>query len=892
MLIGRDRELQSLQDHFLRISQGTSGPNVAFLTGEAGIGKSALLDAFAASLASSRSPVAVATADCSTPIAGSAIGEMEALAPWAEIITSLATGRSEITRRIRLLIGDLAMAWVHCIPVVGDLIESVVDTARIVKEHHDLHGAPVAAADQGQLFQQYINLLRELSRQMPVVILLDDAHWADASSTNLLFAAARQLTSERVLFVVAYRPDDAASAESDGGHPILHIRNELERYGLAVPIPIPRMSAADIEALLRSRYGRTIGDADFRQWLVHVGSGNALFITQFLETLEEDGLIDGELGTVASEYRRMNPPASVGAVVGERIRRLGTDVRELLQVASVEGEVFTTDVLARLTDTPLLALLRQLRSIEQSSQTIRTLGRQRVYVTETTACEFLHSLVHQMLYDSLGDQERDLLHRAVYDVLLAEIARARQTRSYLRATAMRFAVHARMLHEHVEAAQALCDGARESLEKEFAADEAGRMVALGLDSLKQCAPGDESERRRVAGLRGRMLMLRADIARSGGDRSAALADYTAARDAFQSAEEQTGAIDATTRMAWVLRQDEQTEESRRLTEEVLERSRAIGYQAGEFDGDVALGNLTSHLGDWRSSLEWFRTALAVAEQVDDDRMRGVALMGIGSAEHTLGELDQADRHYHACLELQRARGDRLTEVDVLVNIGLLHSDRGDVDAAVDTNLACLDAYRRMGNRRGEALTRLNVGAMLINAGRWDEAIGYLDDALDCARALDERRMEASVLTNVGMVLVETGDFDGARDAFEQSLAIRRAIDDAEGICIACTHRTILEIEHGDPDRAREWLRTTRRAADRIHVPHFDARIDGIEGELLAVEAARCSGEEAAELRRKALQSLDSCIEQLRRIDHVERRDWERVRDSVALQITDDEASND
>jgi predicted ATPase len=269
-------------------------------------------------------------------------------------------------------------------------------------------------------------VLKKLAEQTPLVLMIDDFHWADTSSTNLLFTAARQLHSQPILFIIAYRPDDAASSRNGEGHPILHIRNELERYSLAAELGVPRMRAEDLDRLLHGRYRSYHNDDEFEQWLATISSGNALFITQFLQTLEEDGYIDPSSGEIRPGYRNAKVPDSAYAVVRERLRRLSEETRELLRYASVEGDTFTADMLAKITETPKLKLLQRLRLAEQSHRIIVDLGKQRVYVTETSAWRFSHALLHLAMYESLNQEERELLHEAIFDVLKEEWEAARR----------------------------------------------------------------------------------------------------------------------------------------------------------------------------------------------------------------------------------------------------------------------------------------------------------------------------------------------------------------------------------------------------------------------------------------------------------------------------------
>jgi predicted ATPase len=136
MIIGREEQLDQLRRAIARATTtDETGPNVLFVTGEAGIGKTTLLrSARAGCETMTPQPLAIHV-ECSTPLAGQDIGEVESLGPWEEILRRLVAAQPKQRDQTRKLVADLAKAWIRCIPVVGDVLESVADTAQIVRDH-------------------------------------------------------------------------------------------------------------------------------------------------------------------------------------------------------------------------------------------------------------------------------------------------------------------------------------------------------------------------------------------------------------------------------------------------------------------------------------------------------------------------------------------------------------------------------------------------------------------------------------------------------------------------------------------------------------------------------------------------------------------------------------
>src|SRR5579883_180888 len=195
MLVGREQELQTLNAAFQQMMENSG--TILFLTGEAGLGKTTLVHEWWNGIAPDSAVYAEAA--CSIPIGNVDVGMLEALQPWADLIVQLQAAETKGDKKLDLkkLIHDAAPAWAWAIPFVGDIAHAAVETTRLVREQRGNMGNN--ATSQQQVFQQYVNLISGIAEKTPLVLLLDDMHWADASSTNLLFYLSRQIKTRKIL---------------------------------------------------------------------------------------------------------------------------------------------------------------------------------------------------------------------------------------------------------------------------------------------------------------------------------------------------------------------------------------------------------------------------------------------------------------------------------------------------------------------------------------------------------------------------------------------------------------------------------------------------------------------------------------------------------------------
>jgi len=841
MIVGRDSQLDDIFERIAEMETVGDRPNVLFVTGEAGIGKTTLLKSIRAECRWLSDPPVVADAECSTPLVGHDIGEVEALQPWESVMRQLAGDDRHEKLQVRQLVADLAMAWVHCIPLVGDVIESVADTATIVQRvrRSRQEGAQPTAVTQEQKFQQYIKVLATLSERAAIVIMIDDFHWADASSTNLLFAAARQLRGRRILFIIAYRPDDAATSRDGAGHPLLHIRNELERYALAAGIDLPELTAPDLSRLLSARYPSYGGHDGFERWMLQVSGGNALFITEFLGALEEEGIVDRESGPLRDDYMDVEVPPSVHAVVKERLRRLDDESRELLRYASVEGEIVTAAALARVTEMPQLKLLQRLRLLEESSRLLRGIGRQRIYARETTAYRFNHALVQRILYDSLGEEERELVHEMLCEFLTGEWESREEGGERSVGLAARLAAHARVLGRNLFAAGILLEGARLSL-REYALDESVRQVEEALRALDHVKPRAVDGGRNATRTRADLLYLRGQIEVYRARFDAAMDDLHKARALFDAIGAETSTIDLLCTMASLLKRHGRYDETLDLGREILARSTAVGYVGGEAAGWGLVGSIRYLHGAYAEAYEAYANELRAAESADDPYELSRALNNLGVAHAGLGRYDEALECHDRSLKIKRDSGDRSGEAASLTNIGSIRFSQGEYAVALECLTRSREIRASIGDVVGEMREWSNIGETCQKQGEMRAALDAYRRSLDLARSMGMAAETAIALGMIGSGLRSLGALSEARSYLEDSLRMLEGLGHDYDLGVVLGEMALLK---------------RSEAAALVGEDRVTMLTDAIRDLERCVDLVASSGEEDAESWRAELESL-------------------------------------
>ncbi|MBV7331280.1 AAA family ATPase [Chloroflexi bacterium TSY] len=445
LFVGRNRELRRM-DAFLQRALSGQG-HVIFVTGEAGAGKTALVSEFIRRSQDTHPNLLVAYGNCNAQT-----GSGDPYLPFRELLAMLTADVSvvlgtnvedeESTRQVsqenvvllqyflpesgRILVEDgpeLIDRFVSGNGLVQRAAQLVpqkrawVDQLMTHMAQQEQMGFP--DLDQSRIFEQITTVLQAMTAQKPLVLILDDLHWVDGASANLLFHVARRIGQSRLLLIGAYRPEDIAADRNDEQHPLQQIASELKRQEGDVWIDLNELQKSELREftgkLIDSEPNRL--DEAFREALLRHTGGHALFTVELLRTLQDQGdLLQDERGywVEAAQLDWDALPARVEGAIEKRIGLLDKELHEILAVACAEGEEFTVEVIAQVQDIEPRKLVRQLsRELGKQSYLVESQGVKRVGQQRLSRYRFRHNLYQKYLYNRLSDAERCYLHEDI-----------------------------------------------------------------------------------------------------------------------------------------------------------------------------------------------------------------------------------------------------------------------------------------------------------------------------------------------------------------------------------------------------------------------------------------------------------------------------------------------
>jgi DNA-binding CsgD family transcriptional regulator/tetratricopeptide (TPR) repeat protein len=453
--VGRADELEKLR--MLLPSAEGEGRRVVLLGGEAGSGKSRLVREFAAEAA--RSGALVLHGACDAVVHAP-------YGPFSQALERLAAMLDE--HELRTALGPSGGELIRLLPRLGQQLPGLSPPVRADPdtERHRLHTVVT-------------ELLERVGQRRPVVLVIEDGHWADAPTLLLLRHLAQAAWAGRVLLFTTFR-----DTEGEVPQAFAQTLADLRRSDDVVRMRLEGLSNLDVsEFVRRVTEGRTSARLpEIARTIANLTGGNAFLMCELWRALLETDAIagdEGELRLAGSLLAQLETPDSVREVVSARLARLAPATIELLELAATAGAEFELAIVrrgARLQDRELIAALDE---TIRSGIVVEMPGRQLAY-------RFSHELVRRAVYDRLSGVRRAELHLRVGEAIEAAEGRSARTLADLAhhfAAATAVAGVERAIRYNVLAAQAAADA--------LAFDEAAQMLmaahGLGIDDARERA---------------------------------------------------------------------------------------------------------------------------------------------------------------------------------------------------------------------------------------------------------------------------------------------------------------------------------------------------------------------------------------------------------------------
>lgn len=686
VLIGRERQfdlLLRLIDQ-ARIGQGQT----TLIAGEAGIGKSRLIAELKP--AATSQGLTILQGRCFEP------DRVLPYAPLLDLLRSWLAGRA--AHEVADMLADQAAELIRLLPELAAHLPSTLPNLPSDSEQ-----------EQRRRVQALVQFFTRLAASQPLILIVEDLHWSDEASLDLLLALARNISTHPILLLLTYRNDELSPA-------LAALLAALDRERLATELLLTRLSRADIDALLRAtfRLSRPV-HAEFLEPLYAVTEGNPFFVEETLKAVHASAEL-----VVANEAWERQPlsilhlPRSVQIAVQRRLDQLSPQAREVLTIAAIAGRRFDFRLLQELTEHTETSLIRLMKEL---------IGAQLVVEESADLFAFRHALTQQAVATNLLARERRALHRAIAEAMERLSGDNREA-------------YSGELSEHFYAAErwdmalAYARRAGEQAQALGAPRAAIEQFTRALEAAWRLSQPPLPDLHRARGHAHELL----------GNFVAARDDYMEALDLARAAQDQQGAWQDLLALGFLL-VGRDLSEAGTFFEQALALAQAIG-------DPVTIAHSLNRLGNWHlmaeqpdTARERHTEALEIFRALDDPRGLAETYDLLGTTSISTGDrIAGAEAYEQASLSFRRL-GDRQGLASSLTMLAL-----------------CCEQY-------------LATTYVVAASDRTGISLAAINEALTLARAIDWRPGEAHALIVQGQIHSARGAYGAALEAMQAGLAL-------------------------------------------------------------------------------------------------------------------------
>ncbi len=755
-MIGRNTELYQLQAAFNWACEERE-TQIVTLVGEPGVGKSRLLRELDVWLDERPESIVHFT--------GRATADMLKL-PYALIRNmfafrfdilesdSAAVARDKLENGITGFLGKDSAPKAHAI---GNLIG------------FDFSASPYLQGEDAQQLTQLgvfaiIDFFGKVASDKPAVIFLDDIHWADDKSLDLVNHIVRAKRGLRLLVVCLTRP-----ALFERRIPLW-----MDQQDFHTRIELRPLSSHDTRSLISDILRKvTIIPDELCDLIVINAEGNPFYVEEIIKMLLDDRVIlknDGKWSVDSSRLTDLRIPPTLTGVLQARLDALPPAERDLLQRASVVGRIFWDDAVSHLQteeDPPLKNIAEALATLN-NRELIRK--REDSVFDGTQEYIFRHTILHDVTYESVLRRLRRTYHAQVADWLVKR-------------SGDRINEYTGMIARHYEQA-----GQSEKAVTYFikAAES-----ALNISAYHEAIDWAEHARNLLTvsdqPADGARDLLEAQLLAYLGQAYRWLSDFSRARELY--------------------------EQSLTLFERVGDKPGIVKalYELGWLVGSI--------MRRYTEAERYFQVSLSMAQEIEDKRGVAWAYNGLGAMAHYQGDYTEAIHYYQASLQIAREIGDHVRTAGALNNLGLVKAELGRLDEAQGDLEAGLQIFKTIGNRSGLASPIMNLGNLARFQGRHEEAERLFREALAIYEETGDRAGISVCLWSLGSLARIDGDYDAASQKYSEALAIAREIGSPAGIGSSLEDLAMVARLQGQYAEAREYLEEVLRMAGEVGDHH-------------------------------------------------------------------------
>lgn len=621
---------------------------------------------------------------------------------------------------------------------IAEMLETQI--ARKFPVRKDL-GSVNIGSEITRISETALGALGRACESAPVLLVLEDIHWAAETSLKVIEYIARNSSSMRLVIVATARMGEPGPWNASA--------KKMLGDGYTREMPLKKFDAIGIREIISSKYTPNDFPEEFYSQMYDRSEGNPLFALELAKHLENLNAISIETGAYHFVRSEATLPATIEDLVSSRIESLQTGALAAVELASCIGRNFTVDLLG----------------LEQDSSDLQDLVSAGIITLTGTQGTFCHSLFQNIIYNNITVRWKSIHHRFLGESYEPMYENGQEDLIY------ELARHFSLTHDTGKAIR-YCKRAGEKAESVYALDMALNYYQTAIERATQSVSNMEL----ASQLRERM-----------GDIHQILGRFTEAESYFHQIGE---SVNVPTTQARMLRKRSEIQSKKGdydTAQNLLVKAEMLLKEINDPEmGRIhtALANIRKLRGDFSGALDEITVAEGIfriyrenrADLIQLEKERGIIYWRRGEHEYARSSLEKAST-------LAAERGDERMAASIEANLANVLNDLGENMHAIENYESSLARFKKLGDVQAQGVIYNNMGSVASDRGDIDTAVDYYIKSLEIKRRIGDRKGIAYSLNNIGNQLKLKGLFADAQVRFSESRKMLEGIGDGVALPI-------------------------------------------------------------------------------------------------------------
>ncbi|MGB9636424.1 MAG: BREX system ATP-binding domain-containing protein [Thermoplasmata archaeon] len=758
--VGRSKEIAQLIE-ILENTKNGSG-SITFITGAVGIGKTRLLE-----IAEN-----YAIAEEFTVLKGRGLDENSVpFLPFRDAMKNIDTASGE-----------------SILPIGLSVVNEELETEAI-----DIN------RERYRVYEKFHAKLKALMEKKPLLIIIDDVHWADRESLNLLAYLARFVSQERFSIFCAY-PDDYLTLKKSK-----HLQEIIEKLVInrwVCSLRLGHLKIEDAGVLLEALLQTWKIPDELLRVIYEKTEGNPLYIEEMAHVVLTQGFYDPRSRRIKRVLSELTIPQNIATLVKSRIELLPENAKKLLGCAAILGRRFRYPHIQRLSELPEEELISALELLVGSGYIVEEKGMPDTY-------RFSHNIFYEVSYGMQTGLRRKIFHEKAAKIFEETERESEEGR-------IAIATHYWLACNYEKCAYASIQVARELLGK-YAVEDAIKYAKMANDCMQLCKINDATLM-----IDARMLMADGKMLLSLWED--AIGDLIEGRNIARANNEEKTEVKILLKLAFAEQKRGNPEAAIYILTEALEiaRNRELHQDVGRIYR--MLGFIYEKRGDYTVAETYYLKSMEISDKYSDEIESAEVYHRYGTNLMMRGRTEEAKEYLQKSAELRKKHNLLTALANTYNNLGALYATIGKPQEAIGYYVMAKEIFEKTHDISGQAFIYNNLGVIYHDAGNWERAMEFYRKDYETNTKLGNKWDYLVSASNIANLYKDMGDFEKAKEFYSISLKVSAELGEKRISTKVLANLGVVYANEGNMESAKNYLDNALSNAEHLHAPEVSGAV--------------------------------------------------------------------